>query len=381
MESNRIIIKIGGALVADGTGTPRLDWMKTLASDIADLRTKKREVLIVSSGAVALGREIIGLSRSTIKRPLHMEEKQAAAAAGQPRLIQAWEQAFSPHNVRTAQILLTLDDTEDRQRHLTCRGAINELLKLGVIPIINENDTVSTTEIRIGDNDRLAARVAQMMSADTLILLSDIDGLYTANPKKDATATFIAEVKDITPEIEAMAGDPLPGNSNGGMRTKVQAAKIAVASGCRMAITRGDIDHPLSKMENGSSRCTWFLPHTTPLAARKRWIAAHMKLKGSISIDDGAVRALNSGKSLLPAGVKACEGDFVSGDAVAIKTLKGETIGCGLIAYDMQDARKILGQQSDAIETILGYSGQEEMIHRDNMVLNAMPAAAPAKVG
>jgi glutamate 5-kinase len=370
MESSRLIIKIGSALVADEEGRPRLGWMEALAEDVAAWRQKGREVMIVTSGAMALGRNRLNLSREKLRRPLYMEEKQAAAAVGQPVLIQAWEKAFALHGVTTAQILLTLDDTEDRQRHLTCRSAIAELLKLGALPVINENDTVSTTEIRIGDNDRLAARVAQMMSADTLILLSDIDGLYTANPKLDPTATFIPEVKEVTPEIEGMAGDPLAGNSSGGMRTKIMAAKIAMASGCRMAIVRGDIDHPLQKLDSGAQRCTWFSPSTTPLAARKRWIAAHMKMKGSLSIDEGAAKALTSGKSLLPAGVKAADGDFVAGDAVSIKTLAGEAIGCGLISYDADEATRILGKKSDAIEAILGYSGPEEIIHRDNMVLN-----------
>jgi glutamate 5-kinase len=250
-----------------------------------------------------------------------------------------------------------------------CRAAIEQMLKLGALPIINENDTVSTAEIRIGDNDRLAARVAQMMSADTLILLSDIDGLYTANPKIDSSAIFIPEVREITPAIEAMAGDPISTTSNGGMRTKIMAAKIAVASGCTMAIVKGEADHPLRRLEDGS-RCTWFLAATSPLDARKRWIAAHMKLNGSITIDDGAARALHNGKSLLPAGVRACVGDFADGEAVDILTLKGESLGCGLIAYDSTETQKILGRQSEDIETILGYAGPEEIIHRDNMVLN-----------
>lgn len=368
-NTKRIIIKIGGALVADKEGHARLGWMKTVAQDIAAWRKKGREVMIVTSGAMALGREHIGLSLKNFKRPLYMEEKQAAAAAGQPKLMQAWTEAFKDQNIEVAQILLTLDDTEDRERHLTCRGAIEQLLKLGVVPVINENDTVSTAEIRIGDNDRLAARVAQMMSADTLILLSDIDGLYTANPKLDPSAAFLPEVKDITPEIEAMAGPPLAGNSNGGMRTKVMAAKIATAAGCRMAILRGDSEHPLHKLESGEQRCTWFAASTTPLAARKRWIAAHMKMKGSLSVDEGAAKALRSGKSLLPAGVKACEGAFNAGDAVAIKTLDGEEVGCGLVSYNHTEALKIQGQKSDQIEALLGYSGPEEIIHRDNMVL------------
>ncbi len=370
MELNRIIIKIGSALIADANGAARKAWMAALASDVAAWRSRGREVIIVTSGAGALGRSLVGLSRDTIKRALSMEEKQAATAVGQPLLMQAWEDVFKPCGIVTAQVLLTLDDTEDRQRHLTCRGAIEKILQLGALPILNENDTVSTAEIRIGDNDRLAARVAQMMSADTLILLSDIDGLYTADPKTNPDAVFIPEVRDITDAIESMAGDPQPGVSSGGMKTKIMAAKIAVTSGCRMAILRGTQDHPLRKLEDGTLRCTWFTPSTTPLAARKRWIAAHMSMKGTIMIDEGAVKALHNGRSLLPAGVKHCEGEFVSGDAVAIKTLAGQSIGCGLIAFDRNEADKICGKRSDDIEQILGYAGQEEMIHRDNMVIN-----------
>ncbi len=369
-NAHRIIIKIGSALIADGDGKARLAWMKALASDIAGWRTKGREVIIVTSGAGALGRSLVGLSRDKIKRNLSMEEKQAATAVGQPILMQAWEEVFKGSNTLTAQVLLTLDDTEDRQRHLTCRGAIEKILKLNALPIINENDTVSTAEIRIGDNDRLAARVAQMMSADTLILLSDIDGLYTADPKTNPSATFIPEVKEITTDIEAMAGDPQPGVSSGGMKTKIMAAKIAVTSGCRMAILKGTEENPLRKLDEGTLRCTWFTPSTTPLAARKRWIAAHMSMKGAIIIDDGAAKALQDGRSLLPAGVKSCEGSFVAGDAVAIKTLSGHSVGCGLIAFDRDEADKICGKRSDDIERLLGYAGQEEMIHRDNMVMN-----------
>ena len=370
MEQKKIIIKIGSALIADSNGAARIAWMAALATDIAAWRAKGREVIIVTSGAGALGRGLVGLSRDVVKRTLSMEEKQAATSVGQPILMQAWQDVFKPHNIVTGQVLLTLDDTEDRQRHLTCRGAIEKILQLGALPVINENDTVSTAEIRIGDNDRLAARVAQMMSADTLILLSDIDGLYTADPKTNPDATFIPEVKEITAEIEAMAGDPQPGVSTGGMKTKIMAAKIAMMSGCRMAILKGNDDHPLRRLDDRTLRCTWFTPSTTPLAARKRWIAAHVSMKGAIIIDDGAVKALNDGRSLLPAGVKSCEGEFVTGDAVSIKTLSGQIIGCGLIAFDRDEADKICGKRSDDIERLLGYAGQEEMIHRDNMVLN-----------
>jgi glutamate 5-kinase len=369
-NSKRLIIKVGSALLINTEGAVNRGWLNTLAGEVAAWRKQGREVLIVTSGAVGLGRELIGLSRKTVKRALHMEEKQAAAAAGQPKLMQAWEEAFRPHNLNTAQVLLTLADTEDRQRHLTCRAALEELLRLGALPVINENDPVSTEEIRIGDNDRLAARLAQMISADTLILLSDIDGLYTGDPKSKPDAEFIPEVKEITPAIEAMGGGAGDVISSGGMRTKIMAAKIATAAGCRMAIVKGLAENPLADLNNGKTRCTWFLASTTPIAARKRWIAAHMKLKGSITIDDGALKALSSGKSLLPAGVKASEGTFTSGDAVAVKSLGGETIACGLIAYDSTEVQQILGRRSEDIEKILGYAGQAELIHRDNLVLN-----------
>jgi glutamate 5-kinase len=369
-NSKRLIIKVGSALLIDAEGAVRREWLGTLAAEMAAWRKQGREVLVVTSGAIALGRELIGLSRKTVKRALRMEEKQAAAAAGQPKLMQAWEEAFRPHHLHVGQVLLTLDDTEDRARHLTCRAALEELLRLGAMPVINENDPISTEEIRIGDNDRLAARLAQMISADTLILLSDIDGLYTADPKSNPDAEFIPEVKEITPAIEAMAGGAVEAISSGGMRTKIMAAKIATGAGCRMAIVKGFTDNPLAGMESGEARCTWFTPSTTPLAARKRWIAAHMKLKGSITIDDGAVKALSGGKSLLPAGVKSAEGGFASGDAVAVKTLAGETIACGLIGYDYGEVTQILGRRSDEIEKILGYPGSAEMIHRDNLVMN-----------
>lgn len=370
LEAKRIVVKIGSALVADKAGAARRDWMNALAEDIAGWCKKGREVLVVTSGAGALGRPYLGLQPATIKRPLHMEEKQAAAAVGQPKLMQAWEEAFAPHKQTIAQVLLTLDDTEDRTRHITCRTAMEAMLKLGVVPVINENDTVSTHEIRIGDNDRLGARVAQMMSADALILLSDIDGLYTADPKTNPDAAFIPEVKEITPAIEAMAGDPQPGVSTGGMKTKILAAKIAVTSGCRMAIVKGVDLHPLRALDEGKMRCTWFLASTTPMAARKRWIAAHVQTKGTLLIDDGALKALQDGKSLLPAGVKTCEGDFANGDVVSIKTRDGTVIGCGLVAYDRAEADKITGKRSDAIEATLGYAGPSEMIHRDNLVMN-----------
>ncbi len=297
-----------------------------------------------------------------------MEEKQAAAATGQIRLAHAYQEALAKHEITIAQILLTLDDTEERRRHLNARSTLNALLKMKAVPVINENDTVATQEIRFGDNDRLAARVSAMIGADTLILLSDIDGLYSADPRQNKNATFIPSVSDITPEIEAMAGAAPPGYSSGGMVTKLAAAKIAMAAGCRMAIASGRKERPLKALAEGGP-CSWFLPQAEPSAARKRWIAGGLNPKGRIVIDEGAAHALRQGKSLLPAGVTKIEGAFDRGDLVIVADSKGLTIGRGLVAYSASNARLILGKNSREIEGLLGYRGRDEMIHRDDLAL------------
>ena len=364
--ARRLIVKIGSALLVDeASGRLRADWMAALAEDIAALRAGGTEVLIVSSGAIAVGRLDLGLSGARIK----LEEKQAAAAIGQIRLAHAWQETLARHGIAVAQVLLTPGDTEQRRRHLNARNTVETLLRLGAVPVINENDTVGTEEIRFGDNDRLAARVAQMVSADVLVLLSDIDGLYTADPRHNPGAAFVPEVSEITPEIEAMAGGVNPGYSSGGMVTKIAAAKIATRAGCRVAIGDGKAPHSLHAI-GGERRCTWFVPVAEPATARKSWIAGALTPAGSLVVDDGAAKALAGGKSLLPAGVAAVEGAFDRGDAVAILTADGRRIGCGLVAYSAVDARLIAGHKSGEIEALLGYRGRDEMIHRDDLVLD-----------
>ncbi len=363
--ARRLIVKIGSALLVDeASGDIRRSWLEALVDDIARCRARGQEVLIVSSGAIAVGRRHLGLT----DRALKLEEKQAAAATGQIRLAHAYQEALARHGLTVAQILLTPDDTEERRRHLNARATLEQLLALGAVPVINEHDTVATAEIRFGDNDRLAARVAQMISADTLVLLSDIDGLYTADPRKDAGAAHVAELHEITPEIEAMAGAAPAGYSSGGMITKLAAARIALAAGCRMAIARGDGLHPLAAIEAGA-RCTWFLAAAEPRTARKRWIAGMLNPLGALSVDDGAEAALRRGGSLLPAGVVAVEGSFERGDAVAVRNAGGREVARGLSAYSSADARAIAGHKSGEIEAILGYRGRQEMIHRDDLVV------------
>jgi len=364
--TRRLVVKIGSALLVDeASGTIRRDWLDSLADDVARCRARGQEVLLVSSGAIALGRRHLMPERRSPK----LEEKQAAAAAGQILLAHAYQESLARHGITVAQILLTLSDTEERRRHLNARNALQTLLRLGSVPVINENDTVATEEIRFGDNDRLAARVAQMVSADTLVLLSDIDGFYTTDPRRDPGATLIPEVTEITPEIEAMAGQARLGHSSGGMVTKLQAAKIALASGCRMAVTDGTREHPLAALEEGA-RCTWFLPSSEPRSARKRWIAGSLNPMGVITVDDGALKALANGKSLLPAGVTAVEGTFERGDAVVVRDRRQREVAHGLSAYAAVDARRIMGHKSHEIETLLGYRGRDEMIHRDDLVLS-----------
>lgn len=365
LESRRVVIKIGSLTITDTqTGNPRTDWLRSIAEDIAALRGRNIEVIVVSSGAVAFGRSILNFNHS----PLRLSEKQAAAACGQIRLVEAWQQAMAQHQHAVAQILITAEDTEDRRRYLNARRTINTLLEHGIIPVINENDTITTAEIRYGDNDRLAARVASMVSADTLILLSDIDGLYTADPKLHSDAEFIPLVSHIDNRIEAMAGDSQEHVSTGGMKTKLMAAHIAVSSGCHMVIARGNHNHPLRRIMDGE-RCTWFTAHQSPLKARKQWIKHSVQVPGSVVVDDGAANALVKGNSLLPVGVREVNGHFERGDTVRILNLVGKEIGKGLTAYSSEEALRIKGQRSEHIERILGYQGRREMIHYDDMAL------------
>ncbi|CAO3416866.1 glutamate 5-kinase [Azospirillum doebereinerae] len=370
LDSRRLVVKIGSALLVDGeTRQIRRDWLDALADDVAACRKRGQEVVIVTSGAVACGREHLGL----VGRALKLEEKQAAAATGQIRLAHAYQETLARHDVTVAQVLVTLEDTEERRRHLNARSTIDTLLKLGAVPVINENDTVATAEIRFGDNDRLAARVAQMISADTLILLSDIDGLYTADPRKDPAATHIPTVRELTPAIVDMAGEPPPGYSSGGMVTKIAAARVALAAGCRMVIAKGKRMNPLAALEkrpeDGGALCTWFLPSAEPSSARKAWIAGHMNTAGVLTVDEGALRALNHGASLLPAGVTAVYGEFDRGDVVVVRAPDGREVARGLTAYAAEDARRIAGRKSHEIEDVLGYRGRDEIVHRDDLVV------------
>jgi glutamate 5-kinase len=364
-SAKRVVVKIGSALLVDeGSGGIRRRWLEALADDVAALRNEGKDVILVSSGAIAVGRRHLDLPAGSLR----LEEKQAAAATGQIRLAHAYQEALARHGLTVAQVLLTLADTEDRRRHLNARATLATLLKFLAVPVINENDTVATSEIRFGDNDRLAARVAAMIGADALVLLSDIDGLYTSDPKLDANASHIGEVAELSPEIEAMAGEALPGHSSGGMVTKLTAARIAVGAGCRMAIADGRVMHPIAAIADGA-RCTWFLPTATPRNARKKWIAGSLKPIGSLTVDDGALRALASGKSLLPAGVAGVDGEFERGDAVRVVDKQGREIARGLSAYSAADARRIMGHKSREIEERLGYRGRDEMIHRDDLVV------------
>ena len=365
----RIVVKVGSSLLIDSeAGEVRAGWLAALASDLAALHRGGRDVMVVSSGSIALGRSRLKLPRG----PLKLEESQAAAAVGQIALARTWSEVLSAYEIDAGQILVTLQDTEERRRYLNARSTIGKLLEWRAIPVINENDTVATAEIRYGDNDRLAARVATMASADLLVLLSDIDGLYTAPPATDPTATLIPVVEAVTAEIEGMAGAAGSELSRGGMRTKIEAAKIATTSGTHMLIANGKIDHPLRTIADGG-RCTWFLTPANPVTARKRWIAGSLEPKGTLTIDAGAVCALRAGKSLLPAGVVRVEGQFARGDAVVVRGPDTDEIGRGLVAYDAEDAEKIIGHSSPDVMTILGISGRAEMIHRDDLVIGAVP--------
>ena len=364
-EAKRIVVKIGSVLlVDDNSGTLHNTWLNSLGKDVAALRDRGHEVILVSSGAIALGRRYLGLKPGELK----LEEKQAAAAVGIVRLAQSYQETLNKFDLSVAQILLTLDDSENRRRYLNARSTIMTLLRVGVVPLINENDTIATDEIRFGDNDRLAARVASMVSADLLILLSNINGLYTADPAQDKAAKLVPTVTEITHEIEAMASNTVTSDSSGGMPTKLAAAKQCLGAGCRMIICEGRGMFPLKSLENGGD-CTWFIPSGNPQTARKRWISGSLQSLGSVIVDDGAVAALERGRSLLPAGILRIEGTFQRGDAITIMKKDGSEFGRGLIAYSSKDATQIIGHKTGEIEDLLGYRGRDEIIHRDDLVI------------
>jgi glutamate 5-kinase len=378
--ARRTVLKVGSALLVDADGEIRRQFLDALVADVARCRRRGQEAIIVTSGAIAIGRRHLGLRGRTLR----LEEKQAAAATGQIRLAHAYQEALARHAITVAQILLTPDDTEERRRHLNARATFAQLLALGAVPVVNENDTIATAEIRFGDNDRLAARVAQMTSADMLVLLSDIDGLYTADPRADPAARHIPLVREIGPDILAMAGAAPPGYSSGGMVTKLEAARITTQAGCHMLIALGEPPPPLPSSARGGgkgggigplaaveagARATLFLPGGEPRSARKAWIAATVSPAGAIVVDDGAARALRVGKSLLPAGVVAVEGNFERGDCIVVRTRAGVEAGRGLSAYASADIRLVAGHKSGEIESILGYRGRDEIIHRDDLVV------------
>jgi glutamate 5-kinase len=371
-SARRIVVKVGSALLVDQeTGQLNRAWLETLITDLLRLRERNQQVILVSSGAIALGRRQLKLAKGLLR----LEESQAAAAVGQIRLAHAYKELLEQKGVTVAQVLLTLEDSERRRRYLNARATLETLLELGALPVINENDTVATAEIRYGDNDRLAARVAQMASADCLLLLSDVDGLYTADPNTNPGAQFIDRVHHITPEIEAMAGRTVSDVGSGGMMTKILAAKIAVSAGCHMCISAGHHEHPVRRIEEGA-RATWFVPTASPVTARKQWIAGTLKPAGAIAIDEGALKALHSGKSLLPAGVTATHGQFERGDTISVLAPNGSEIARGIVAYSDADAVRILGRKSSEIEALLGFRGRAAMIHRDDLVILRAPAAA-----
>ncbi|MFK7941198.1 MAG: glutamate 5-kinase [Roseovarius sp.] len=361
-QAKRLVIKIGSALLVErATGALRADWLAALAEDVADLRARGTDVILVSSGSIALGRAALGLPAHA----LSLEQSQAAAAVGQIQLAGAYERALAAHDLKAAQVLVTLEDSEDRRRYLNSRATLEQLLRLGVVPIVNENDTVATDEIRYGDNDRMAAQVAVTAGADQLILLSDVDGFYSANPAQHTTAQRFDVIADITPEIEAMAGDAGSELSKGGMKTKLMAAKAATAAGCDMAITEGSGLHPIKALENGAP-CTWFIAQGDPQQKRKAWIAA-MKPRGQVIVDAGAVQALKGGSSLLAAGVSAVVGPFGRGDPVEVLDTRGKRLGLGLTRYDDVDATRICGLKTSEIEAALGYAARGPLVHRDDM--------------
>ena len=365
--ARRVIIKIGSALLVDQeTGAVNRRWLAALADDVAQFRARSQEVVIVSSGAIAVGRRHLGLGTGQLR----LEESQAAAATGMVRLAHAYQEVLAKYDLTLAQVLVTLDDSENRRRYINARNTLETLLKLGAVPLINENDTVATDEIRFGDNDRLASRVAVMVSADALVLLSHVDGLYDKDPTENDDANHIAEIQgEITAAVQDMAGTSMSYDGSGGMLTKLEAARIAMAAGTRMAIADGTELNPLKRMEEGAL-CTWFLPDANPKTARKRWIATALKPAGTIVVDNGALGALNDGKSLLPAGVTGIHGRFDRGDAVVVTAQDGREIARGITAYSANDARQIMGNKTSEIEGILGYRGRDEIVHRDDLVLS-----------
>jgi glutamate 5-kinase len=361
VKAKRIIVKVGSALLVDQkTGTIKASWLSSL---VDDLKIAGADVILVSSGAIALGRRTLGLPKGKLK----LDQSQAAAAVGQIALAQAWSEALRTKNIVAAQILVTLTDTEERRRYLNARATLTTLLAQGAVPVINENDTVATSEIRYGDNDRLAARVASMMSGDVLVLLSDIDGLYSAPPNQKG-ATFIPELSEITPQVEAMAGKPISGVGSGGMITKIEAAKIALSAGCNMVIASGHEMHPLKRISE-NARCTWFVAQSNAMQSRKRWIAGTLQPTGKLFVDEGAKTALLKGKSLLPAGVKKVEGTFARGDTVSIMSIDGPELARGLVGFDAVDAKQIIGLKSADVQKLLGAGDRDEMIHRDDLVM------------
>lgn len=365
----RLVIKVGSALLVDADGRFDPDSVMTLAAEVAALRESGAEVLIVSSGAVAIGLDVLGLER----RRARLDELQAAAAAGQVQLVDAWQSAFANHGLKVAQVLLTPDDTENRRRFLNARGTLSRLIALGVVPVINENDTVATEELRYGDNDRLAARVAQLVMADGLVLLSDVDGLYSADPRRDPDARHIGCVQHIDDRVLGTAGGSASAVGSGGMRTKLEAARIATRAGCATYVASGRVQRPLTGL-GGSHRHTLFVPETTPAAARKQWLAGTLELRGAIGIDAGAAEALATGGSLLPVGIVSVVGGFRRGDAVAI-TNDGKAndgsgeIGRGIAGYDADEVRAIMGRRSGSIAERLGYRGRPVVVHHDDLVI------------
>lgn len=363
-DHRRLVVKVGSSLLVGPDGEVRRAWLGGVAENIASLRGHGHDVLVVSSGAIAIGSQVLGIN----KKRARLEELQAAAAAGQVRLVHAWQEALAAYGIRAAQILLTPEDTENRRRFLNARGTLEKLLERGVVPVINENDTVATEEIRYGDNDRLAARVAQLVMADALILLSDVDGLYTSDPRSGAGAEHIPEVGRITDDIQAMAGETRSDIGSGGMATKVQAARIATHAGCSTVIASGVIDRPLEALAAGGT-CTVFRAEGTPAAARKQWLAGVLEVRGELRVDDGAVRALGEGRSLLPVGVVEVIGRFRRGDVVTLVDNRGNELGRGLAEYSSEEAANLAGCQSANIEEHLGYRGRSVMVHRDDLVM------------